>query len=38
VIGGWLKDVTGTFTHAFALSAAVSLLGAVGSLILKKRI
>ncbi len=37
-IGGWLKDVTGTFTHAFALSAAVSLLGAVGSLILRKKV
>lgn len=36
-IGGWLKDATGTFTHAFALSAAVSLLGAIGSLILRKR-
>jgi len=37
-IGGWLKDVTGTFTHAFALSAAVSLLGAVWSLILRKKV
>lgn len=37
VIGGWLKDETGTFAYAFALSAAVSLLGAGGSLILKKR-
>lgn len=37
VIGGWLKDTTGTFTHAFLLSAGVSLLGAVGSLILKKK-
>lgn len=37
VIGGWLKDTTGTFTYAFLLSAAVSLLGAAGSLILKKR-
>jgi sugar phosphate permease len=36
-IGGWLKDATGTFTYAFALSAAVSLLGAAGSLILKRR-
>lgn len=37
VIGGFLKDTTGTFTHAFLLSAAVSILGAVGSLILKKK-
>ena len=37
-IGGWLKDATGTFTHAFALSAAVSLLGAAGSLILRKKV
>jgi MFS family permease len=36
-IGGWLKDMTGTFTYAFALSAAVSLIGAAGSMILKKR-
>lgn len=37
VIGGWLKDETGTFVYAFALSAAVSLLGAAGSLILKRK-
>ena len=37
VIGGWIKDTTGTFTYAFLLCAAVSLLGAVGSLILKKK-
>jgi len=37
VIGGWLKDTTGTFTYAFLLSAAVSLLGAGGALILKKK-
>ncbi|MCX8110706.1 MAG: MFS transporter [Syntrophorhabdaceae bacterium] len=37
VIGGWLKDTTGTFTYAFLLSAGVSLLGAAGSLILKKK-
>jgi len=36
-IGGWLKDTTGTFTYAFLLSAAVSLLGAGGALILKKK-
>ncbi|MDH5202402.1 MAG: MFS transporter [Nitrospirota bacterium] len=36
VIGGWLKDTTGTFTYAFMLSTAVSLFGAAGSLFLKK--
>jgi MFS family permease len=36
-IGGWIKDTTGTFTYAFLLCAAVSLLGAAGSLILKKK-
>ncbi len=35
--GGYIKDTTGTFTYAFLLSAAVSLLGAFGSLILKKK-
>jgi MFS family permease len=34
-IGGWIKDTTGTFTYAFVLSAAVSLLGAAGSLVLR---
>lgn len=37
VIGGWLKDTTGTFTYAFMLSAAISLIGATGSLILRKK-
>src|SRR3972149_6750723 len=36
-IGGWIKDTTGTFTYAFLLSAAVSLLGAAGSLVLRKK-
>jgi sugar phosphate permease len=36
-IGGWIKDTTGTFTNAFILSAVVSLVGAAGSLILKKK-
>jgi sugar phosphate permease len=36
-IGGWIKDTTGTFTYAFVLSAAVSLLGAAGSLALRRR-
>jgi sugar phosphate permease len=37
-IGGWIKDETGTFIAAFALSAIVALLGAFCSLFLKKRI
>lgn len=37
VIGGWMRDTTGTFTYAFVLSAAVSLLGAAGSLILGRK-
>ena len=36
-IGGWIKDTTGTFTYAFVLCAAVSLLGAAGSLVLRKK-
>lgn len=36
-LGGLIKDATGTFTYAFLLSAAVSLAGAFGSLILRKR-
>jgi sugar phosphate permease len=36
-IAGWIKDSTGTFTNAFVLSAVVSLVGAVGSLILRKK-
>ncbi|OPY75707.1 MAG: putative sulfoacetate transporter SauU [Syntrophorhabdus sp. PtaU1.Bin058] len=36
VIGGVIKDSTGTFTYAFILSAAISLVGAFGSLILRK--
>ncbi len=36
-LGGWIKDATGTFTYAFLLSAAVSLTGALLSLVLRKR-
>jgi len=36
VMGGWIKDTTGTFTYAFVLSAAVSLLGAAGSMVLSR--
>jgi MFS family permease len=37
VAGGWIKDGTGTFTIAFLLSMFVSLAGAGGSLILRKK-
>ncbi len=35
-IGGYIKDTTGTFSYAFLLSAGISFVGAIGSLILKK--
>ncbi|OPY75036.1 MAG: putative sulfoacetate transporter SauU [Syntrophorhabdus sp. PtaU1.Bin153] len=37
-VAGWLKDTTGTFTYAFLLSAAISIVGGLGSLILKKKV
>jgi MFS family permease len=36
-IGGWIKDMTGTFTNGFVVCAVVALLGAFFSLFLKKR-
>jgi sugar phosphate permease len=36
-IGGYIKDYTGTFVHAFILSAAVALVGAFLSLFLKAK-
>jgi sugar phosphate permease len=36
-VAGWIKDTTGTFSNSFVLSALVSLIGASGSLILKKK-
>ena len=36
-VAGWIKDTTGTFAGCFVLSASVSLVGAAGSLILKKK-
>lgn len=36
-VAGWIKDVTGTFSWCFVLSAAVSLLGAAGSTMLKRK-
>jgi MFS family permease len=35
-VGGHLKDLTGTFVFAFILAASVSLVGMVGSLLLKR--
>ena len=37
-VAGWIKDTTGTFANAFILSAIISLVGASGSLILRKKI
>jgi sugar phosphate permease len=36
-VAGMIKDVTGTFTNAFLLSTIVSLVGAAGSLVMKKK-
>ena len=36
-VAGWIKDVTGTFAGAFVLSAAISLMGAGGSLLLRRK-
>jgi len=36
-VAGWLKDATGSFTYAFLLSALISLAGAAGYLVLKKK-
>jgi MFS family permease len=36
VVGGYIKDATGTFTNAFLLSTVVSLAGGAGSLVLRK--
>jgi MFS family permease len=36
-IAGWMKDATGTFMWGFVLSAVVSLIGAGGSLMLRKK-
>ena len=37
-LAGWIKDATGTFTYAFMFSAAISCVGALMSLIMKKRV
>ena len=36
-VAGWIKDATGTFAGAFILSAVVSLVGAAGSMLLRKK-
>jgi MFS family permease len=36
-VAGWMKDTTGTFVGCFILSAIVSLLGACGSMLLRKK-
>jgi MFS family permease len=38
VLGGWIKDTTGSFTNAFVLATVISLVGGFGSLILRKKI
>jgi MFS family permease len=37
-LAGWIKDVTGTFTYAFMISAGISFMGAFLSLTLKKKV
>ncbi|HVN96867.1 MAG TPA: MFS transporter [Syntrophorhabdaceae bacterium] len=36
-VAGWIKDSAGTFTYAFLLAAAISLVGGFGSMILRKK-
>jgi MFS family permease len=36
-VAGWMKDTSGTFTWGFILSAAVALIGAGGSMTLRKK-
>jgi MFS family permease len=36
-VAGWIKDSTGTFSGAFILSAIISLLGAAGSMLLRRK-
>jgi sugar phosphate permease len=37
-VAGFIKDATGSFTYAFVLCAVISLIGAFGSLLLKKKV
>ncbi len=36
-VGGWIKDLTGSFTNAFLLCAVVSTIGTFSSLMLRKK-
>ncbi len=36
-LAGWIKDTTGTFKYAFIVAAIASIIGGLGSLILKKK-
>jgi MFS family permease len=36
-VAGWIKDSTGSFAWAFILSAVVSLMGAAGAMLLRKK-
>ncbi|MBN2032688.1 MAG: MFS transporter [Deltaproteobacteria bacterium] len=36
-VAGYIKDVTGSFTGAFVLSTVVSFIGALGSILLRKK-
>ncbi len=36
-VGGWIKDLTGSFTNAFVLCAIVSVIGTFSSLMLRKK-
>jgi MFS family permease len=36
-VGGWIKDLTGSFTNAFLLCAVVSAIGTFSSLMLRKK-
>jgi MFS family permease len=37
-VAGWIKDSTGSFAWAFILSAVVSLMGAAGAMLLRKKV
>jgi len=36
-VAGWIKDSTGSFAWAFILSAVVSLMGAAGAMLLRRK-
>ncbi len=37
-VSGWLKDLSGTFKYPFALSACVAVIGALTSLLMRKKL